>query len=190
MPASPFAKPRAATRRAALAALFGALCLAAPASAEDAEVIDIKVRKALEQLFATVPGSQDLYAKAKGALVMPDIIKGGFVVGGAYGEGALLVADATAGYYSFGAASFGFQAGVQSTKQALFFMTDAALDGFRDAKGWSIGADAEVTFPGDGVNLGLDSTTARSPIVAFIFGEDGLMAGASIEGGKYTRVER
>jgi len=182
------------TRRAAIAAGLSAL-VAFTAAAETREVIDVKVRQALEELYATVPGSEELAAQAKGVLVMPDIIKGGFIVGGAYGEGALLLPGADgaltpATYYNFAAASFGFQAGVQSTKQALFFMTDAALVKFRNAKGWEIGADAEVTFPGDGANLGVNTTQNRRPIVGFVFGQDGLLAGASVEGGKYTKIDR
>lgn len=181
------------SRRAALSAIAAAFAFAAAApmaQAESKAVIDIKVREALKELYATVPGTEELAGQAKGVLVMPDIIKGGFVVGGAYGEGALLIGMEPVQYYNFAAASFGFQAGVQSTKQALFFMTEGALVKFRNAKGWEIGADAEVTFPGEGANLGVDTTRNRSPIVGFVFGQDGLLAGASIEGGKYTRIDR
>lgn len=181
------------TRRAAAAALAAALALplAGPvADAAPANVIDVKVSNALETLFATVPGAEELFPEARGVLVMPDIVKGGFVVGGAYGEGALLIGGETVDYYSFAAASIGFQAGVQSTAQALYFMTDKALADFRAAKGWELGGAAGVAIPGKGVNVGLDSTTAKSPIIVFAFGADGLMAGVSVEGGKYTRIER
>ena len=174
---------------AALAAM-GAGLAAADARAESAAVIDGRVDRALEELFATVPGARDLHDNAKGVLIMPDIVKGGLFVGGAYGEGALRVQGQTVGYYSLAAASLGFQIGVQSTKQALFFMTDAALERFRRADGWQIGADAEFTVPGDGISLNIGSTTQQQPVVAVIFGQDGLLAGASFAGGKYSRIER
>lgn len=184
--------PAIPTRRAivVLAAAAAASAPVGAARADSAREIDAKVDLALEELFATVPGTRDLAAAAKGVLVLPDVVKGGLIVGGAFGEGALRVNGATAEYYSFAAASFGFQAGVQSTKQALFFMTDAALASFRGAQGWEAGVDAEVTFPGDGLQAGIDTTNARNPVLGFVFGQDGLMAGASIEGGKYTRVAR
>jgi lipid-binding SYLF domain-containing protein len=179
------------TRRRALALAAAAATLAAlPAAAENRTVIDAKVDLALKELFATVDGSEDLYNRAVGVLIMPDIVKGGLIVGGAYGEGALRVGGQSVEYYSVAAASIGLQIGVQSSKQALFFMTDEALARFRRADGWEAGVDAEVTFPGAGVNVGADTTTRNAPVVAIVFGEDGLLAGASLEGAKYSRVNR
>ena len=177
--------------RRTLMAFSAAAVMAAPAArAADADVIEARVERALQELFATVDGAAELYENAKGVLIMPDVTKAGFLVGGAYGEGALRVGGQTVGYYSVAAASFGFQAGVQSTKQALFFLTDEALEGFRKADGWEIGADAEFTIPGKGMNIGVDSTTRQAPVVAVVFGQDGIMAGASIEGAKYSPIVR
>jgi lipid-binding SYLF domain-containing protein len=177
------------TRRAAVAALLAA-SFAAPAAASTAAQIEARVNRALEQLFATVPQARDLHDNAKGVLIMPDVMKAGLLVAGAYGEGALRVGGQTVGYYSVAAASFGLQAGVQSTKQALFFMTDEALDRFRRADGWTIGADAEFTVPGDGLNVGVNSQTRQAPVVAVVFGQDGILIGASIEGSKYSPIQR
>ena len=121
---------------------------------------------------------------------MPDVVKGGLIIGGSYGEGALRIGGATDSYYSVAAASVGYQIGVQTTSHALFFMTEAALSSFQRSSGWELGADAEFTVPGDGISLNLDSTTAKSPVIAVIFAQDGLLAGASLEGAKYTRIAR
>ncbi len=177
-------------RRAALALIAGgAVAAAAPAGAVEAEVIDARVDEALEEL-RLVNGAPGLLEAAKGVLVMPRVVKGGLIVGGAYGEGALRIGGATAGYYSVAAASFGFQAGVQTTKQALFFMTDAALESFRRSDGWEVGVDAEVTVPGNGLAASLDTTTQRQPIIGVVFGQDGFLAGASLEGAKYSPIAR
>ena len=182
------------TRRAALSQIGGAAACAALAAgsarAEEREVIDTRVRLALDELRATVPGAGELLDQAKGVLIMPNIVKGGLIVGGAYGEGALLVAGETVGYYSLAAASIGFQLGVQSTKQALVFMTDAALEKFRTSDGWQAGRDAEVTVPGDGLSAQLKTTSREAPVIAIVFGQDGLMAGASVEGAKYNPISR
>ena len=95
---------------------------------------------AMDQLFKQVPGAQDLYNRSNGVLIMPEVTKAGLIVGGAYGEGALLINGNTVGYYSVAAASIGFQIGVQQTKHALFFLTQAALEKFRRADGWELGA--------------------------------------------------
>lgn len=173
----------------ALAAL--ALTAAATATrAEDAAVIDTKVRMALEQMFSQVPGSRDLFNRANGVLVMPEVTKAGLIVGGAYGEGALLVNNATVGYYSVAAASIGFQIGVQQTKHALFFLTQSALEKFRRADGWELGADAEFTVPDEGVNINVSTETANKPVILVVFGQDGLLAGVSMEGSKYSKINR
>lgn len=178
------------TRRT-LFALAAATCLGATqAAASSAEIIDARVDRALQELFATVPGATELYEMARGVLVMPNVTRAGLLVGGAYGEGALRVRGNTVGYFSVAQASFGLQIGVQSSKHALFFMTDEALERFRRADGWEVGADAVFTIPGKGINLGVDSTTREAPIVAVVFGQDGIMAGASIAGGKYSRIYR
>ena len=176
------------TRRAMFAAAFVAAPLVA--FADSAAEIEADVDAATNQLYAKVAGAKELAARARGILIMPDVVKGGLIIGGSYGEGALRVGGVTDGYYSVAAASVGYQIGVQTTSHALFFMTQEALDGFRNSSGWELGADAEFTVPGDGISLNVDSTTAKSPVIAVIFAQDGLLAGASLEGAKYTRIAR
>lgn len=176
------------TRRAALAAAM--IALPAFASADSAAEIEADVDYAMDRMFASVPGTKELAARARGVLIMPDVVKGGLIIGGSYGEGALKIGGATDGFYSVAAASVGYQIGVQTTSHALFFMTQEALDGFKRSEGWELGADAEFTVPGDGISLNLDTTTVKSPVIAVIFAQDGLLAGASLEGAKYTRIVR
>ncbi len=188
------------TRRRALGALAAAAAATAlpgpPARAAEAAVIDARVNLALGRLWSEVPSARDLASRAKAMLVMPDVVKGGFIVGGAYGEGALRLNDPVqgyekhGGYYSVGAASVGLQIGIQSTSHVLFFMTDAALDKFRRADGWEAGVDAEITFPDAGLNAGIDSTTFEKPVVAVVFAEDGILIGASLTGAKYSPIQR
>lgn len=165
--------------------------------AEDREVIDARVNLALGKMYANVPDSRALSSRARAMLVMPSVLKGGFLVGGAYGEGSLLVNTAergyeppAAGYYSIAAASVGLQAGVQTTSHVLFFMTDQALADFRAAQGWEVGVDAEVTFPEKGLNAQTNSTVLNQPVIALVFGGDGLLIGASLEGAKYSPLVR
>jgi lipid-binding SYLF domain-containing protein len=87
-------------------------------------------------------------------------------------------------------ASIGLQIGIQSTSHVLFFMTDQALEKFRNADGWEAGVDAEITFPDKGLNAGIDSTTFEKPVIAIVFAEDGLLVGASLAGAKYSSIAR
>ena len=79
------------TRRAALAAAI--IAIPAIAAADSAAEIEADVDHAMDRMFATVPGTKELAARARGVLIMPDVVKGGLIIGGSYGEGALKVAQ-------------------------------------------------------------------------------------------------
>lgn len=182
---------------AALSATSSVIAPVTTARAEDREVIDARVNLALGVMWSKLPQTRKISPRAKGMLVMPEVVKGGLIIGGAYGEGALLLNDEVqgyeapaAGYYSVAAASIGFQAGLQTSSHVLMFMSDAALDRFRRSDGWEIGADAEVTFPDAGLNAQVNSTLLDKPVIGYVFGQDGFLAGASIEGAKYSAIVR
>jgi lipid-binding SYLF domain-containing protein len=175
----------------ALGAAVLAACTTQPATAPTRrEAIDRRVDEGLQELFATVPGARELAGEAQGLLLIPRIQTAGFLVGGAYGEGALMVGPqlARVDYYTLSAASFGFQAGAAEFSQALFFMTSQALQDFRLSDGWSLGAGAQVVLDRDGAAAGITTTRINRPIVEVIFGQRGLLAGATLEGAKYNRI--
>ncbi|BCQ28555.1 hypothetical protein NK8_67450 (plasmid) [Caballeronia sp. NK8] len=150
--------------------------------------IDADVDSALQRLYATVGGSRELVAKASGVLVFPSVIQAGFVVGAQYGKGALRAGGQTVGYYSTTSGSFGLQAGAQSKALIFLFMTQDALNKFRNSNGWSAGADASVALVRMGANGTIDTTTASKPVQAFVLTNAGLMADASLEGTKVSRL--
>jgi lipid-binding SYLF domain-containing protein len=149
--------------------------------------IDARVDKTRDYLFATYPGTKDLSNQAKGVLYIPLVTEAGFFVGASYGRGALRINDATVDYYSATSASFGLQIGAQQYAHALFFMTDAALQNFRRSAGWTAGADLKYATPDTGGSIGTD-TTQLDPVIALVFGQQGLIVGASLAGTKYTRI--
>ena len=123
-------------------------------------------------------------------LVIPNVIRVGFVFGGEYGEGALLVGGKTVDYYSVAAGSFGFQIGAQSKIIVLVFMEENALTTFRDSLGWTAGVDGSVVFIDYGGGRSVDTDNMRDPVVGFVFGVKGLMANLSLEGSKYTKLTK
>jgi lipid-binding SYLF domain-containing protein len=160
------------------------------AYAASAQEIDRDVDSALQKLYKRYPVAKNLAGIAKGVLVFPDIVKGGLIVGGQYGEGALREKGKKAGYYNSVAASFGLQAGAQKFGYALFFMTDSALSYLKKSKGWEIGVGPTVAIVDEGLATSLSTTTAKSDIYAFFFSQSGLMAGISLEGNKITRIKK
>ncbi|MBN3812506.1 YSC84-related protein [Paraburkholderia sp. Ac-20347] len=150
--------------------------------------IDASVDATISRLYGTVSGSQELLSKASGVLVFPNVIAAGFWIGGQYGTGALRVNGRTTGYYSTVAGSFGLQIGAQSKAIIFAFMNEGALDSFVRSQGWSAGADATVAVVTVGANGNVDTSTAMSPVEAFVLTNAGLMAGVSLEGVKVSRL--
>ncbi|MES2436295.1 MAG: YSC84-related protein [Pseudomonadota bacterium] len=149
--------------------------------------IDARVRETQQYLFGKFPGTQQLANRSSGILTMPLVTEAGFGFGGAYGRGVLEVKGAKVDYYSATKASIGFQIGAQQYAHMLFFTTDQALQDFRRSPGWAASADIRYATPAEGGSIGKE-TTELDPVIAFVFGQQGLMAGATLAGVKYTRI--
>jgi len=179
------------TRRGLLAGAGSAVLLTAACSngvgSGGGGQIDARVDATQRFLFDRYPGTQDLASRAAGVLLMPLITEAGFGIGGAYGRGALQIQGATVDYYSATKASIGFQIGAQQYAHALFFMTPQALEEFRRSPGWAASADIRYATPDQGASIGKE-TTELSPVIALVFGQQGLIAGATLSGVKYTRI--
>ncbi|MEK9628543.1 MAG: YSC84-related protein [Nitrospinota bacterium] len=158
--------------------------------AASAKEIDVGVDVALERFYKEVPGSKTFSKKAKGILVFPSVIKAGLGLGGEYGEGALRIGGKTVDYYNTMAASIGFQFGAQAKSIVLLFMESGALKEFRNSEGWKAGVDGSVALIELGMGDSLDTTNAKDPIVAFIFGQKGLMYNLTLEGSKFTKLKK
>jgi lipid-binding SYLF domain-containing protein len=169
---------------------FGVFTTPNSAKAASAAEIDRDARKALEDLYAKSPSAKTLGEKAMGILVFPGIVKGGLIVGGQYGEGALIRDGKTVAYYSSVAASYGLQAGLQKFGYALFFMNDSALTWIDKSDGWEIGVGPSIVVVDVGAATSMTSTTLQSDIYAFFFDQKGLMAGLGLQGAKITRLEK
>jgi lipid-binding SYLF domain-containing protein len=161
-----------------------------PVAAASAVEIDAEVDAALIRFYEEVPAARDFAKKARGVLIFPKVVKAGFGVGGEYGEGALRSGGRSVAYYNTAAASIGLQIGVQSRAEVLMFMTQEALDRFQSSDGWEVGVDGSVTVVKTGVAGEIDTNTISDPVIGFVFGEQGLMANLSLEGAKFTRLDK
>jgi lipid-binding SYLF domain-containing protein len=171
---------------AASAVFFAGLGVTAWAAT--AKEIDASVSVALDRFYSQVQGGQEFAKTAKGLLVMPNVTKAAFVVGGEYGEGALRVGGKNVDYYNMAAGSAGFQIGAQAKDMIIAFMTDEALKKFRSSAGWEAGVDGNIAVLNLGAGGKLDTTTIKDPIVAFVFDVKGLMADLSLKGAKFTKL--
>ncbi|MBN1142031.1 MAG: lipid-binding SYLF domain-containing protein [Deltaproteobacteria bacterium] len=174
--------------------LFMALVMAfggvAQGAAESRAEIDKKVHQALEKLYAKSASAKAMGLKAKGILVFPAIVKGGFIVGGQYGEGALIKGGKTVGYYNNVSASYGLQGGIQKYGYALFLMTDSALAYLGKSGGWELGLTPNIVVVDVGAAGSISTTTVQSDVYAFFFDQKGLMAGIGLQGTKISKIEK
>jgi len=158
--------------------------------AKTAREIDVAVDVAIERFHKQVIGAKELIAASKGMLVMPNVIKGAFIIGGEYGEGALRVGGETVGYYNTISGSIGFQIGGQAKDIILLFMTDDVIKQFRASSGWEAGVDGNVALITIGAGERADTTTSKDPIVGFVFDAKGLIADISLKGAKFTKLNK
>ena len=132
---------------------FNVLIPTSWALAASASAIDRDARASLADLYRNTPGAKALGDKAVGVLVFPSIVKGGFIIAGQFGDGALRKGGKTVAYYRSLAASYGFQAGVQAFGYVLFFMDDASLQYLDNTAGFELGTGPSLVV--------LDAGSAR-----------------------------
>ncbi|MCY4150749.1 MAG: YSC84-related protein [Aestuariivita sp.] len=178
-------------RRFVITALASGSCLTACSDSlgtGQGAKIDARVDATLAEMFRQYPSLRDLAGQASGLLVMPLVTEVGVIFGSSYGRGALRINNSTVEFYSAASGSGGLQFGAQQYSHVLFFMTDAALNDFRNSSGWVVGANAEYALFVDGASIQSDTTTSTSSVIAVVFGQAGLRVGATISGTKYSRL--
>jgi lipid-binding SYLF domain-containing protein len=95
-----------------------------------------------------------------------------------------------AGHYNTAGVSYGLQAGAQTFGYALFFMNERALQALNAAGGLQVGVGPSVVVLDQGKAKSLTSETLTSDAYAFVFGQQGLMAGVGLEGTKITKLNQ
>lgn len=185
----------ATTTLLALGALSLTQCANGPATNYNAASVNPRElaadsRTALNRLYRTNPSARRLGARAQGILVFPEITKGGFMVGGMGGNGALIRPDGTIrDFYQTAGVSYGLQAGIQQYGYALFLMDRSAFENINRAQGWEVGSSPSLVVVDEGMSANLSSTTLNASTYAFFFNQRGLMGGIGLQGSKITRIQ-
>jgi lipid-binding SYLF domain-containing protein len=151
-------------------------------------VIEADATAALRHLYAEKPLAADLGKRAKAILIFPGIVKGGLLAGGQHGYGVLRMNGKTIGYYNIVTASYGLQAGLQRYNYVMFLMTDAALAYLLNSDGWELGSGPSVVFVDAGLAWPHTTTKLRKDVYAFVFDQEGFMAGLGLQGSKITEI--
>ena len=129
---------------------------------------------------------RDLLKDAKGVLIVPQMLKGAFVVGASGGNGVLLVRDEKTGrwtgpaFYTLGGGSFGLQIGGEASEVILLAMTDRGINSLL-ANSFKLGADAGLAAGPVGVGVSAGTANLSADILSFSRSK-GLYGGISLEG--------
>lgn len=173
-----------------IAGILAAMLFSASALGASAQEIDRNVNEALQVFRDEVRGSEVFLNQAAGYLVFPRVIKIGMGIGAETGEGALRVGKSTVDYYRTTSGSIGFQLGAQAKSIVIAFMTKESLNKFRNAKGWKVGVDGSVALIDLGAGKTIDTQNIKDPVVGFIFGSKGLMYNLTLEGSKFSKLDK
>jgi lipid-binding SYLF domain-containing protein len=161
-----------------------------PAYAAPAKVIDQDAQAALDALYASTPGAKALGGQAKAVLVFPYIHKAAFVVGAQSGDGVMFRNGKIIGHYRVDGLLAGLEAGAQSYGYAMFFMSDAALERMKSAKGFDVGTDPNIVVVDAGAAKDVSTSTVQADVYSYVFNQKGLMGGIALQGLKITKTDR
>lgn len=170
-------------------ALLPMLALAGPAQAsnEPERLVD-KSRLTLETLLEDPEMSElrEYIKDAKAVLIFPQLVKGGFIIGGEGGNGVFLVKDKNGtwsppAFYSLAAGSIGLQIGGQVSRVVFTVMNEGAVEAVLNTQ-FKLGADLSVAVGpiGKGIEA---STTVALGLDLYAFSKTvGLYGGGAFEG--------
>jgi lipid-binding SYLF domain-containing protein len=157
--------------------------------AASAKVIDRDATASLNKLYKHTPDAKKLADKAVGILIFPDIVKGGFIIAGQYGDGALRKKGKTVAYYRSLAASYGFQAGAQAFGYVLFFMDEDSLRYLDKSEGFELGTGPSFVVLDSGFDRPFLQHVAKRHLSVHLRPK-GLMGGFGIQGTKIAKSTR
>jgi len=169
--------------------LAAALMTSTVGAVDDRAELTKNAQAALNNLYSKVAGAKALGAKAVAILTFPKITKAGFGIGGQSGEGALFKSGKAVAFYRTSGASVGLQIGAQTYGYTMFFMNQNALSALDAANGFEVGVGPSVVVMDEGKAKSSTTTTMKDDIYAFIFSQQGLMAGLGIQGNKITKLD-
>jgi lipid-binding SYLF domain-containing protein len=170
--------------------LLGMLLGACSVFETSADSIELGANEAVQIFTDTIDGSEIFLDQSAGYLVFPRALRAGLGIGAETGEGVLRIDGKTVDFYRVTSGSLGLQAGAQARSMIICFMSEAALESFRNSSGWRVGVDGSVALIDVGGGKSIDSQNVRDPVVGFIFNSSGLMANLTLEGSRFTKIVR
>jgi lipid-binding SYLF domain-containing protein len=147
-------------------------------------IADSKIAK--EEFIKTDSLMEVLFQKAYGYVIFPNVGKGGFIVGGAAGNGAVYERSKLVGFAKLSQLSIGFQAGAQAYREVVFFESENDMERFKNSQ---IEFAAQVSAVAATAGASANVKYAEG-VMVFTMQKGGLMYEASVGGQqfKFTKL--
>ncbi len=172
-----------------IAVLLAVMALARPAHALTEPELLVERARVTALTLLTDPqyaNLKSLMQRARGVLILPNVIQAGFFLGGGGGTGVLVARGADGAwsgpaFYTMAEASFGLQFGGQASQMMLVIMTERGLNAVIDRK-VKLGADANVAIGEIGTSVGAGYGVGIDADMYVYAKSSGLFGGAAVEG--------
>ena len=163
--------------------LLASLALTGQAADKKAErdKLQTDVDAAIKTFMKADSGLADMFKKAAGYVVFPNVGKGGFIVGGAHGNGCVYERGKVVGYASLTQVTVGAQIGGQEYSQVIFFETKESLAKFKESE-YAMSAQVSAVAASEGASKNAKYVDG---VMVFTKAKTGLMAEASVGGQKF-----
>jgi lipid-binding SYLF domain-containing protein len=148
--------------------------------ATERAAIERDSRNAVAAFKAKDPSIDRFFNDCAGYVVFPNVGKGGFIVGGAHGNGTVFVNNAVDGYAVLSQVTVGLQAGGQEFSEIIFFKDAAAVSNFKRDE-FELSAQASAVIAESGAGTKADYSNG---IAVFVLPKGGAMLEASVGGQK------
>jgi lipid-binding SYLF domain-containing protein len=174
-----------------MAFVFGIFFVALPAGAKADTAGLVKIDDSVEVLeqIMSIPETgipPALMKNASGIAIIPGVIKAGFILGGRYGRGILVIRDKDGNwsdpvFISITGGSIGWQVGVESIDIVLVFKSSRSVKGILRGK-FTLGADASIAAGPVGRQASASTDILLKSEIYSYSRSRGLFAGLALDG--------
>lgn len=152
-------------------------------SSKDQQVIK-DADRAKQKLKDKDKGLDKFFKNSSGYVIFPNVGEGGFILGGASGNGVVYEDGRKIGMADLKKVDVGLQAGGQALTEVIFFETDEALEEFKTGE-YTISGDLSAVVVESGVS---ENANYSDGVIVFAMPKAGLMADASVGGQRFKYV--
>lgn len=149
-------------------------------SKKDKEIM-ADAQKAKTTLLEAAPNLDGFFENSAGYVIFPNVGKGGFIIGGASGNGVVYENGAAVGMADLKKLNIGLQAGGQAIIEVIFFETEVDLERFKTEK-FQFAAETSAVALKSGIAF---NAKYKDGVAVFALPKAGLMADASVGGQKF-----